>query len=237
MQMNCMLTLLFPKQPQLQTIVSRNGSTVSSVVPLSRKRVLLADFAAALSQQMYYWGRDVLSGGNLLLKRGFEKLPSPGLKGTSCYRIRHEEGLIELHGACAGWYPGTDGGRPGLLFVRKQRRCAAHHLHEPVVPGSYPAESLSHDTADVLAASQFFAGWMLDYEEWVLRRMGRTYRPECRRMLASLPRGEAWLPDSEARRWMRLFQVEGARAPRARTLAREVAQDMAALKSGWSKHW
>ncbi|MEZ5385413.1 MAG: hypothetical protein R3F13_07860 [Prosthecobacter sp.] len=194
-------------------------------MPRSRQRVLLADFAAGLRQQMFFWGRDVLCGGNLLLKHGFEKHPSPGLKGTSCYQLHHEDGLIELHGACAGWYPEAGSERPGFLFVRTNGRCTTHRLHEPVVPGSYPAEALQNHTADALAASRLFAGWLVDYEAWVQRQMGPDYRTDCRKMLASLPKGQTWLPSSQAGSWLRLFVSQGAFAPRARTMLASRGQD------------
>ena len=189
-------------------------------VPLSRQRVLLADFAAALRQQMFFWGRDVMSGGNLLLKHGFEKLPSTGLKGTSCYRLRYEDGVIELHGACAGWYPQAGSARPGFLFVRTRGRISTHRLHEPVVPGRYQSEALQNHTADAMAAARLFADWLADYEAWVRRQMGPGYRVECRQMLASLPKGQTWLPAPEAERWLRLLAAQGPGAPRARTLLR-----------------
>lgn len=189
-------------------------------VPLSRQRVLLADFAAALRQQMFFWGRDVMSGGNLLLRHGFEKLPSPGLKGTSCYRLTQEDGVIELHGACAGWYPQAGSARPGFLFVRTRGRITTHRLHEPVVPGRYQNEALQNHTADAMAAARHFAGWLADYEAWVRRQMGPGYRVECRQMLARLPKGQTWLPAPEAERWLRLLAAQGPGAPRARTLLR-----------------
>jgi hypothetical protein len=189
-------------------------------VPLSRQRVLLADFAAALRQQMFFWGRDVMSGGNLLLKHGFEKLPSTGLKGTSCYRLRYEDGVIELHGACAGWYPQAGSARPGFLFVRTRGRISTHRLHEPVVPGRYQSETLQNHTADAMAAARHFAGWLADYEAWVRQQMGPGYRAECRQLLASLPKGQTWLPAPEAERWLRLLAAQGPGAPRARTLLR-----------------
>lgn len=190
-------------------------------VPLSRQRVLLADFAAALRQQMFFWGRDVMSGGNLLLKHGFEKRESPGLKGTSCYRLPHEDGVIELHGACAGWYPQAGSARPGFLFVRTRGRISTHSLNEPVVPGRYQAEALQNHTADAMAAARLFAGWLADYEAWVRRQMGAGYRVECRQMLASLPKGQTWLPAPEAERWLRLLAARGPSAPRARALMQE----------------
>jgi hypothetical protein len=194
------------------------GMAALSEVPLSRQRVLLADFAAALRQQMFFWGRDVMSGGNLLLGHGFEKLPSQGLKGTSCYRLRYEDGVIELHGACAGWYPQAGSARPGFLFVRTRGRISTHRLHEPVVPGSYLSEALQNHTADALAAARLFAGWLAEYEAWVRQQMGPGYRAECRKMLANLPKGQTWLPAPQAERWLRLFAAQGAGAPRAKTL-------------------
>ncbi|WP_461783081.1 hypothetical protein [Prosthecobacter sp.] len=194
------------------------GMAALSGVPLSRQRVLLTDFAAALRQQMFFWGRDVMSGGNLLLRHGFEKLPSPGLKGTSCYRLTHEDGVIELHGACAGWYPQVSSQRPGFLFVRTKGRCTTHRLHEPVVPGRYQIEALQNETTDAMAAARLFAGWLAEYEAWVRQQMGPGYRTECRKMLANLPKGQTWLPAPQAEGWLRLFAAQGPGAPRARTL-------------------
>ena len=194
------------------------GLPAMADVPLSRQRVLLTDFAAALRQQMFFWGRDVMCGGNLLLRHGFEKRESPGLKGTSCYRLTHEDGVIELHGACAGWYPQAGSARPGFLFVRKRGRISTHRLHEPVVPGRYQSDALQNHTADAMAAARLFAEWLADYEAWVRQQMGPGYRVECRQMLASLPKGQTWLPAPEAERWLRLFAAQGPGAPRARTL-------------------
>lgn len=218
MQMNCMKAKPSPTPTHSRQALKSSGLSAPSEVPLSRQRVLLADFSAALRQQMFFWGRDVMSGGNLLLKHGFEKRESPGLKGTSCYRLRHEDGVIELHGACAGWYPQAGSPRPGFLFVRTRGRITTHRLHEPVVPGRYQSEALQNHTADAMAAARLFAGWLADYEAWVRRQMGPGYRAECRQMLASLPKGETWLPAPAAERWLRLLAAQGPGAPRARTL-------------------
>lgn len=187
-------------------------------IPLSRQRVLLRDFSNALRQQMFFWGRDVLTGGNLLLRHGFEKRESPGLKGTSCYFKRHEDGLIELHGACAGWYPEEGSDRPGLLYVRASGRCTMHHLHEPVVPGTYESAVLESRTVEVMHAAQIFAGWLAEYEAWVVKKEGTAYREGCWRMLARLPKGRPWLPAHQAAHWLRAFSLRGALTPRARQM-------------------
>jgi len=187
-------------------------------VPFSRQRVLLSDLKAALLQQMFFWGRDVLTGGNLLIQYGFIKLPSPGLKGTSCYRLDYRDGVIELHGACAGWYPHEDNPQPGFLFVRTTGRCTTHHLHEPVIPGHYQPESLSHHTASTMSGAQVFAAWLADYEDWIMAHLGSRYRQHCRQMLSRLPKGRAWLPAEQATRWLRTFARQGAHAQRAKTM-------------------
>jgi len=86
----------------------------------SRLRALLRDFTALLGQQMFFWGRDVLyPQGNLLCENGFEKRESKGLKGTSCYR-KYLDGcnFIELHGACAGHYVGSEDAGANFIYIR-----------------------------------------------------------------------------------------------------------------------
>lgn len=185
------------------------------------QRGLLNDFTRALGQQMFYWGRDVLTGGNLLLAAGFEKRPSLGLQGTSCYRLPWRGGFIELHGACAGWYPAEDGGDAlGFLFVRAERRCYAHRLAEAVVPGRYDYQALRASggaLAEVMEGARCFAMWLHGYESWVERRRGAEYRVQCREMLSKLEAGRVWLPPGLAQGWLRGFaqgQPDLARASR-----------------------
>lgn len=187
-------------------------------IPFSRQRVLLSDLKAALLQQMFFWGRDVLTGGNLLIKHGFIKLPSPGLKGTSCYRLDYRDGVIELHGACAGWYPNDDNPQPGFLFVRTTGRCTAHYLHYPVIPGRYDSQALTHDTAATMSGARVFAAWLADYEDWIMASQGSDYRKQCRHMLGRLPKGRPWLPADQATQWLRAFAQQGAHTPRAKAM-------------------
>jgi hypothetical protein len=191
---------------------------MSQDIPISRQRVLLSDFKAALLQQMFFWGRDVMTSGNLLIQHGFIKLPSPGLKGTSCYRLDYRGGIIELHGACAGWYPGAHDPQPGFLFVRTSGRCTSHQLHEPVIPGCYQPEVLSHDTASTMKGAQVFATWLADYEDWILACQGADYRSQCRHMLGRLPKGSPWLPAPQATKWLRALAQQGGAAPRAKIM-------------------
>ena len=190
-------------------------------IPLSRQRVLLGDLKAALLQQMFFWGRDVMAGGNLLTAHGFMKLPSLGLKGTSCYRLDYHDGVIELHGACAGWYPHEGNPQPGFLFVRTTGRCTTHHLHEPVIPGRYQPEALTHDTSATLSGARVFAAWLADYEAWIMASQGTDYRRHCRHMLSKLPSGRPWLPAEQARQWLHTFAQMGPRTQRARQMFRK----------------
>ena len=183
------------------------------------QRGLLNDFTRALGQQMFYWGRDVMTEGNLLVAAGFEKRRSEGLQGTSCYRLPWRGGFVELHGACAGWYPPAGDGTqvPGFLFVRADRRCYAHGLAEAVVPGKYDYGMLrSGDLTEVLAGARFFAQWLTGFEAWVLKRCGPRYREECRQMFARLESSRVWLAPKPGMEWLRGFAVGDPRLQRAR---------------------
>lgn len=185
---------------------------------MSRQRVLLGDLRAALLQQMFFWGRDVMTGGNLLIQHGFTKRASAGLKGTSCYRLDYRDGVIELHGACAGWYAKEGNPQPGFLFVRTTGRCSTHHLHEPVIPGCYKPEALLHHTQSTMSGARIFASWLADYEDWIMVSQGDGYRQACRQMLGKLPKGRPWLPAEKATQWLRSFAQQGAQAQRAKVM-------------------
>lgn len=168
---------------------------------------------------MFYWGRDVVTDGNLLLRCGFQKRPSPGLQGTSCYRLPWESGFIELHGACAGWYAAEGSGQPGFLFVRAEQRCFAHSLTEAVVPGDYDWQKLrGGDWQRVMQAARHFARWLCEYEKTVTRLAGPAHRRACREMLRKLERGRPWLPPDTALPWLRRFAAGDPALPRARAL-------------------
>lgn len=166
---------------------------------------LLNDLKRGLGQQMFFWGRDVMTAGNLLIKHGFEKLPSPGHQGTSCYRKVWQNGLIELHGHCAGWYPQVASSTPGFLFVRRMRNCYAHDLPVPVIPGDYATHQSKHDSARLLHAGQHFCTWLDEYESWVQEKMGAEYRDACHAMFSKLPASRPWLRPPDAQRWWQGF--------------------------------
>jgi hypothetical protein len=177
---------------------------------------LLRDFTDALSQQMYFWGRDVIHpSGNLLVAHGFDRRKSGGLDGTSCYRLPLEEGYIELHGACAGWYPGV-ADEPGFLYIRTRRRCYLYDGPEPPAPGFYSNELLRTTPGpDLVGRSRRFLAWWLDYERWIAVVTGPGYRGACHRTFAKLPNSPPWLPPAAGLDWLRRYHRDPAQAGRA----------------------
>ena len=178
---------------------------------------ILRDFTDALAQQMFYWGRDVIHpSGNLLVARGFDRRKSGGLDGTSCYRLRLEGGFVELHGACAGWYP-ENSGEPGFLYIRKRHRCYLYEGSEPPAPGLYDNELLrTSPGAELLERSRHFLDWWLSYEAWIAELNGPDYRNSCHRTFAKLPKSVPWLPPAAALDWLRAYHCDPEAAARAR---------------------
>lgn len=189
----------------------KNASGTSS-------RGLVNDLTWALGQQMFYWGRDVLAAGNLLLQAGFCKRPSPGLQGTSCYACAWRGGLIELHGSCAGWYP-ADESQTGFLFIRSDRRCYAHHRTQPVVPGRYDYKGLVSGQADMLLpASRLFVEWLVDYERQIPSMAGTAHREACHALFARLSTSRPWLRPEPGLRWLARYADGDPSLPRCRRL-------------------
>ena len=61
----------------------------------SRLPGLFRDLAGGFKQQMFFWGLDVANpGGNLLVRQGFRREQSAGLKGTSHYKLPWQGGLV-----------------------------------------------------------------------------------------------------------------------------------------------
>ncbi len=164
---------------------------------------VLRELAKGLKQQMYYWGRDVLHpAGNLLEKQGFTKHPSTGLQGTSCYAMPFENGTIELHGACAGWYPG-ESGEDGFIYIRPMGKCFLWKGGSAPVPGEWPQESLAVLPGELPGAALRFIRWWILSEEWIAENTGPDYRNECHRVHKRLPTSKAWLRPAEMMGWIR----------------------------------
>lgn len=189
-------------------------ASAQAAPPASRVSGLLRDLTCGLRQQMYFWGRDVKHpDGNLLLAAGLEKSRSRGLQGTSCYGMAWRGGLLELHGACAGWY-GPEG---GFVFVRTLDRCHGWRAPEPPVPGEWPVERMEALPPSALRERMLpFLDWWIGYEEGVVAVHGARYREERHREFKRLPRSKPWLPPAAALRWLRSFREQPAGLDRAR---------------------
>jgi hypothetical protein len=163
--------------------------------------VILNDAARGLAQQMVFWGHDVRHpGGNLLIRHGLKRSPSPGLTGTSCYSMVWEAGLLELHGAVASW-SAIHGGK-GIVFCRDKRHMGLWHGSQPPVPGR---ENGSDGAVERRwEAFQPFLRWLISYERWVLEIYGEDWRSKCWRALKRLPKGKSWLPPELALKWWEL---------------------------------
>jgi hypothetical protein len=160
---------------------------------------VLGDAARGLAQQMVWWGHDVRHpDGNLLVRHGMTRRPSPGLTGTSCYALTWEGGLIELHGAVASWVS-ADVMLPGVVYSRDQGRVALWRSGVPPVPGR---EFGCHGPADERwRAALPLIRWIAGYESWIDATAGSAWRLGCWRAIRRLPKGKPWLPPGTAREW------------------------------------
>lgn len=204
---------------------SEGGPDLIDSIPLSRLRALLRDFTTLLSQQMYFWGRDVIHPrGNLLCENGFERRKSEGLEGTSCYRkLLEDGGLIELHGACAGFYDPADSSEQNFLYIRSRKRCFLYSEDEPPAPGLYSPETLNSGPAiGLYFASLRFLDWWIDYENWISKETRSDWRNKNYDAFASLPASQPSLPPREALLWLTQYRNNPAKITRVRERLRDL---------------
>ena len=183
----------------------------------SKLPLLLRDLATGLNQQMFFWGRDVLhADGCLFIRSGFEKRPSTGIQGTSCYRLPWQDGAIELHGSHAGWIS-EDG---GAFFFRPIGRCVRWLTPEAPVPGRWkPNEYDAQQNQQLHEALLPFLDWWLAHEDQVKRAAGPAYRQACYRAYKKLPRTRAWLEPQAAVQWVTALRDHPEELVRAKRFA------------------
>ncbi len=191
--------------------------SAASQSPASDQRIagLLRDLATGLKQQMFFWGRDVVyPSGNLLVEYGFEKSRSLGLQGTSCYHLDWQRGRIELHGACAAWYP--DHGGDGFIYIRPLGKCFAWLDQKAAIPGYWPKESFRPlELRFPDRACNHFIDWWLAYEHFIEKSLGQNHRADHYRQHKSLPRTKSWLPPRSATLWLRGLRDNPGKLKRA----------------------
>ena len=157
---------------------------------------LLNDFTNALSQQLFFWGCDVVHpSGNLLCKYGLDRRKYEGVKGSSCYRTKYNDDIIELHGLCVGRYSKD---KPSFLYTRQHRRCWVYEDSEPPLPGRYKKELIKKKCTDQIEiASRRFLEWWLEYEAWVASETNSDYRQKCYRAFRKQSKSKPWLHPDE----------------------------------------
>jgi hypothetical protein len=165
-----------------------------------------------IAQQMILWGHDVKHPqGNLLQRFGMTRHESTGLKGTSCYRMPWEDGWVQLHGACAGWFHSGTSETPGCLYQRTSRRIKLWHGNHAPVPGQDDGKNASPEV--IWQSAQPFLRWLLAYEAWVISECGIAWRQQTWRAQFSLTKKNPWWPPQEALAWWHRQVMPHSMAP------------------------
>ncbi|MFV0444258.1 MAG: hypothetical protein ACK5Q5_11875 [Planctomycetaceae bacterium] len=138
------------------------------------------------SQQLWFWGRDIVHpAGNLLLEYGFTRHRPPGGRrdGSTCYRLDVDGRHIALWGF--GAFYGER--RLGGLYVNRHRfmprwgmvESLALGVHSPDdLPSLDRPRSLKHWKQAHRLCRRLMV-WMADYETWIRRRLGSEFRERC----------------------------------------------------------
>lgn len=138
-----------------------------------------------MAQQCWCWGQDCkCHSGNLLVERGFERMPPPsGEGGATTYWRQESQCCIGL------WGFGLYFGRPDGTGIFLGRFDFAPRLMSapPTLPIWSPvplqeASRLPQNRAERLEARQLLSEslqWIADYERWVTTRRGLDYRQKC----------------------------------------------------------
>ena len=167
---------------------------------------VMRDLANGLQQQMFFWGQDVIHpAGNALRDYGFQRSPTTGLKGTSCYKLDWAGGHLELYGSCVGWY----GNGKGFTFIRPEKRCVVwNSSEESPIPGAWQQELISKDSSreDLYKASLPFLDWLISYEESILKTHGEAYREEAYQRYQKVPKAKAWIEPKVALQWFKCLR-------------------------------
>lgn len=175
---------------------------------------LLKDCAKGFYQEMYFLGKDVLhKDGNQLIHFGFEKSPSKGLKGTSCYTLERTGEIIELYGSCAACYSESS----NVVFLRIRSRFFTWIAKESCVAGLWTEKDLERSAPGILFRRLApLLQWWLEYERWITDRLGKSYRESCYEEWRKVNKAKAWLPPEEALHWVELFLERGSSHTRPR---------------------
>ncbi len=163
---------------------------------------------ALLSQQCWLWGRDVKRrDGNLLLAHGFERLRAPErTSGSTQYTLGlPNEMYVRLWGF--GMYFGAAKG----IYVNRYEFVPRTALFQEAWLSAESMIALPKSRGFELLAQA--ASWIAEYESWVLKNVGLTYR---RQSLSSWKEACAE-PGAVALSWRRLAnEIRAAERARLR---------------------
>jgi hypothetical protein len=188
----------------------------SLIPPASRRRSLVSDLCAGVTQAMGFWGCDARHpAGNQLAAAGFQRLAKdPALtEGSSRYSKTWQGGTIELHSFCAGWYPPSG---EGVVFIRHRQRLYSCAAGAPIEPGRHSTRVQGKSNDTLLHLARPFIEWMLDHERWIHHRHGPAYRTACWHHIAKLPGTRPWLEPQAATAWFARLLENPDTTPRAR---------------------
>lgn len=140
-----------------------------------------------MHHQCWLFGRDIFHPqGNLLIRYGFERFGKPPNEtGSNCYRLRRaDKSEINLWGWGVFYGQGKDG-----IFIKRYEFCprlfSVGHLKIPVFKSeNLPPSRLPREDFQIKAARSLTLGfieWVLNYEDWVAKTCGKTWRQKCLR--------------------------------------------------------
>jgi hypothetical protein len=152
---------------------------IKSRIPHHLDRGLQGRTSRNMQQQCWLWGCDIRhNAGNLLVAYGLERYrPTHRFAGSSMYVYTTATHSVVLWGF--GMYVGTREHGGAFIF---------RHLFDPVAV-SHPSADVFTPEAVTLAACapqaihlQYLlaaVSWITSCEEWVIQRMGLSYRQHC----------------------------------------------------------
>lgn len=209
----------------MHPVVSLSSPSVTDAQPArSQVRALMRDLSGMFLQQMFFWGCDVQHPkGNLLLRIGadrFERERSCG-EGSSRYRFDWNNGKVELHSFCAGWYP-QEATASGVIFIRARERFFDCAGATPLTPGQYEEGRFRFANPDeMLLICRPMLSWLAYYEKCVAAVTGSTYRDQCFSLYRRYGKSRPWLPPKDAQAWLARFLDSPETICRAKVLLRE----------------
>lgn len=194
----------------------------------------LGDLEDCLYLQLYYWGRDVIHPkGNQLVSYGFRRIAKTSKEGTSRYQFPLDNGMIELHGWCMGWYSPE---QPGFVFVRKRHRLFFWDSGETPQPEHLEKATLRapesvEDWVKMASLLQKCVSWVLHYETVNEHKNGTKYRRRMFHQYEKLPNAKRWMPPDVQREWLRLFMENPCTVPSARRFWKDRQKNVNSEKS------